>query len=260
MLLSEKGILSSEFHFSFPPNWTDGAPNVSLYSMDFRCRHDDEWGARVLFMQKKRTSKPEQSSTPPAISREPQKLRRMTQYRIYHQQGNKYVGIKRPHKTGTAYMTETECATGTAYKTETAYMTETACATEIASATGTAPSHGSELIFSESDGSYFEFIPVKRKWCHIKHVTDGHEMYVTIARASNNTLMLSHKEPEPDDDLFKYKKKKKHIKCKVSKQSKFKEFWYGKNPAPDTVVKVRQVSGKVKATPDPESFVFILKN
>lgn len=95
-----------------------------------------------------------------------------------------------------------------------------------------APSYG-ELIFSESDGedSCFELIPdpadKKKKWFYLKHVTG---MYVS--KAPNDTLMLSGTEP---GDLFKYKKRKKRIKCKPPPR---KEFWYGDNPAPGTPVKV----------------------
>jgi len=122
--------------------------------------------------------------------------------------------------------------------------------------TGLAPSYGSELIFSEScEGNHFELTP--GKWSHIKHVKSG--MYVTL-RADNNTLMLAHQEPDPNDDLFKYKKGKQLIKCKVPKRRKpkeFRRFWYGENPGQHALVEVRQVSDKVPTPREP--YTFILK-
>lgn len=135
--------------------------------------------------------------------------------------------------------------------------------------TGTAPSFVRELIFSESDGedvdSYFELIPVKRKgkgkgkgWYHIKHVKDG--MYVTRFRApssSHITLWLSDREPKSANrDLFRYQDEHTRIKCKTSRFSPRRLFWYGYNPTPDTPV---YVVNRHVCQSHPAAFNFMLK-
>lgn len=166
----------------------------------------------------------------PAIGRESQKVRKMTQYRIFHPQSSKFVVPK-----------ELLVSEGIESSTSNVEF--------IYEGTGTAPSYGRELIFSESDGedSYFELIPEGR-WSRIKHVKDG--MYVTIARDPSSphiiTLMLSDTEPQ-SADLFRYRKHR--IRCKPPPRPRFiprwlrwlfksKEFWYGYNPDPDTPVYV----------------------
>jgi len=174
----------------------------------------------------------------------------MTQYRIFHPQSSKFVVPNSELPVDIEFFTSIRNVEGT----------------------GTAPSFVRELIFSESDGedvdsSYFELIPAKRKgkgkgkgWCHIKHVKSG--MYVTRFRApssSHITLWLSDREPKSANrDLFRYVYQDEHlrIKCKTSRFSPRRLFWYGYNPTPDTLV---YVVNRHRCPSHPAAFNFMLK-
>ena len=160
----------------------------------------------------------------------------MTQYRIFHPLSHTYVVPKKPsehesERTAPSYAEGTELYA-------------------LSSSSARAPSYG-ELIFSAEkvgEDSYFELIPdpANKKWFHIKHVKDG--MYVT--RGPKDTLMLSGTEPA---DLFKYKERKKRIKCKPPPR---KAFWYGDNPLQGTPVEVNVLDKKAARKP---AFRFILE-